>query len=175
MAQSRCTRIDQLAGTRLVMLAAAVALLGGCAGSGGPARQGDAAPPLVVMSLAGAPFEVRPAGHALWLTFWATWCYPCRTEWPGLNQAQHELAGAGLTLVAISVNERASTVRQFLDQQPASFEVALDPEGQAAARYGVVGFPSHVLIDEAGVVRVVVRGPLDAARARRLLSLAEDG
>jgi hypothetical protein len=48
--------------------------------------------------------------------------------------------------------------------------VLLDPQGQAAARYGVIGFPTHILIDEAGVVRAVVRGPLDATRARRLLA-----
>src|SRR5262245_49827186 len=120
MAQFTCTHICRLTGARLVMLAAALALLGGCVGGGGPARQGDVAPPLAVVSLAGAPLEVRPAGRALWLTFWATWCYPCRAEWPDLNQAQRDLAGAGLTLMAISVNEQASTVRQFLDQQPAS-------------------------------------------------------
>ena len=137
-------------------------------------RQGDVAPSLAVTTLVGTRSEVRPiAGRPLWLTFWATWCYPCRAEWPGLNQAQRDLSGDGLIMVAISVNESTGTVQQFLDQQPASFAVVLDPQGQAAARYGVVGFPTHVLIDDAGVVRAVVRGPLDTARVRRLLSLGD--
>jgi thiol-disulfide isomerase/thioredoxin len=153
-----------------VQLIAAVALLlGGCGAARGLVHQGDLAPPLAVMSLSGAPTEVRPAQHALWLTFWATWCYPCRAEWPGLNQAQRELVGDGLKLVAISVNEQPGAVQAFLEQQPASFEVVLDPQGQAAARYGVVGFPTHILIDDEGVVRAVVRGPLDAPHVRRLL------
>ena len=157
---------------RLILLAAALAL-GGCTSSTGDlVRQGQAAPALAAMALSGAPIEVRPAaGRPMWLTFWATWCYPCRAEWPGLNQAQRDLAGRGLTIVAISVNEPASAVQQFLEQRPASFEVALDPQGQAAARYGVVGFPTHVLIDEAGVVRAVIHGPLDGARTRALLDL----
>src|SRR5262245_13835284 len=110
MARFSCKCICRWSGDRLIMLAAVAALaLGGCAAGEGPARQGDIAPPLVVVSLAGTPLEVRPTGHPLWLTFWATWCYPCRAEWPGLNQAQRDLAGAGLTLVAISVNERTGT------------------------------------------------------------------
>jgi peroxiredoxin len=157
-----------------LLLLGAAALLSGCAGTGGVVRQGDVAPSLAVTTLAGTLAEVRPAaGRALWLTFWATWCYPCRAEWPGLNQARRDLAGDGLTLIAVSVNEPVGAVRRFLDQQPAAFEVVLDPQGQAAARYGVIGFPTHVLIDDVGVVRAVVHGPLDAARVRRLLSLTD--
>jgi peroxiredoxin len=157
---------------QLLWFSAVALLLGSCAGTGGPVRQGEVAPALAVTTLDGTLSEVRPvAGRALWLAFWATWCYPCRAEWPDLNLAQRELAGDGLVLVAISVNEPSGTVRQFLDEQPAAFEVALDPQGQAAARYGVIGFPTHVLIDDAGIVRAVVRGPLDAAGTRKLLAL----
>jgi thiol-disulfide isomerase/thioredoxin len=157
-----------------LLLLGATMLLSGCAGGGGAVRQGEVAPALAVTTLEGTLSEVRPvAGHALWLTVWATWCYPCRAEWPGLNEAQRDLAGDELTLIAISVNEPAGTVRQFLDERPAAFEVALDPQGQAAARYGVIGFPTHVLIDDVGVVRAVVRGPLDADRTRKLLALGD--
>jgi thiol-disulfide isomerase/thioredoxin len=157
---------------RISLLVAAVALLtGGCA-SGGPVRQGQAAPALAVTTLAGTPDEVRPAhGQALWLNFWASWCRPCRAEWPQLNQAQRDLAGQGLTLIAISVNERAGAVEQFLEEHPAGFAVVLDPSGEAAARYGVIGFPTQVLIGRDGVVQAIVRGPLDEARARELLDL----
>jgi thiol-disulfide isomerase/thioredoxin len=158
---------------RIGLLVAAVAfLLSGCSGAEGPIRQGQIAPALAITTLTGAQSEVRPvAGHALWLNFWATWCHPCRAEWPDLNQAQQDLAGKGLTLVAISVNEQIAAVEQFLDKQPASFEVALDPQGQAAARYAVNGLPTHVLIDQTGIVRAIIHGPLDEARAAKLLGL----
>jgi peroxiredoxin len=158
---------------RLTTLLAALALLIGCAGAeSGPVRQGQAAPDLDVTTLDGAVSKVRSgSGHPLWLSFWATWCSPCRAEWPGLNQAARSMSAEGLTLVAISVNEQAGAVQQFLDAQPASFNVALDPQGAAAARYGVHGFPTHVLIDEAGIVRAIVRGPLGEERARALLRL----
>lgn len=154
----------------------AALLLGGCADSAtAPARQGDAAPSLAVTTRGGTPSLVSAApGRALWLNFWASWCAPCRAEWPGLNTAQRNMAAEGLELVAINVNEQADAVERFLTEQPASFEVMLDPQGQAAARYGVIGFPTHVLIDNTGVVRAIVRGPLDEARARRLLDMPGD-
>ncbi|MBS1967229.1 MAG: TlpA family protein disulfide reductase [Chloroflexi bacterium SZAS-1] len=127
-------------------------------------------PTLTITTRTGASAEIVPAGdHALWLVFWASWCYPCRAEWPGLNKAQQEQAAMQVRLVAISVDEQASTLEQFLAAHPANFEVVRDPEGQIAKRFGVMGFPTHVLIDEAGVVRAIVRGPLDGARARALL------
>jgi cytochrome c biogenesis protein CcmG, thiol:disulfide interchange protein DsbE len=160
----------------LVLLGSIVMfLLAGCASAAaGPVGLGQAAPALAVTNLAGAPMEVRTvAGRALWLNFWASWCYPCRAEWPALNQAQPELAAIGMDLVAISVNERPRYVSSFLESHPAAFMVALDQQGAMAARYSVVGLPTHVLIDRMGVVRAIVHGPLDAQRARRLLGLTD--
>src|SRR5262245_18719114 len=130
-------------GQKLILSVAVALLLSGCAtATSGPPRPGQVAPALAVTTLEGEPFEVRPQpGQVLWLSFWASWCHPCQAEWPGLNQAQRDLAEPGLTLVAISVNEQPTVVAQFLDTHPASFEVALDSAGQAAARYGVNGFP----------------------------------
>jgi cytochrome c biogenesis protein CcmG, thiol:disulfide interchange protein DsbE len=152
-------------------------LLAGCASAiEEPIALGQSAPALAVTNLVGAPIEVRPqAGRALWLNFWASWCSPCRAEWPALNQAQPALAAIEMDLVAISVNEQPSAVSSFLESHPAAFTVALDQDGAMAARYRVVGFPTHVLIDRMGVVRAIVRGPLDAPRARRLLELAGTG
>jgi thiol-disulfide isomerase/thioredoxin len=166
----------RLAHKRLLALVAGLAfLLSGCSAAGEePIRPGMAAPILTVTTLAGAWSEVRPEpGHPLWLSFWASWCYPCRVEWPDLNQAQQNLAGEAVTIVAISVNEPASVVARFLAERPVSFDVVLDPEGQIAARYGVIGFPTHVLIDGAGVVRQIVRGPLNETRAREIFGLTE--
>jgi thiol-disulfide isomerase/thioredoxin len=152
-------------------------LLGGCtASSAAPVRKGDIAPVLAATTLAGDPAQVGPQpGQMLWLNFWASWCHPCQNEWPGLNQAQQNLARYRLRLVAVSVNERPDKVQAFLDRHPAAFTIALDPHGELAARYSVVGFPTHVLVDQAGVVRAIVRGPLDERRARKLLGLTDSG
>jgi thiol-disulfide isomerase/thioredoxin len=127
---------------------------------------------LTVTALDGTRAEVRAEpGQMLWLSFWASWCSPCRAEWPDLNAAQRDLADSGVELVAISVHEPAAAVEQFLQAQPAAFRVVRDPEGQAAAHYGVIGFPTHVLIDSTGVVRAIVRGPLNGHRAQVLLGI----
>jgi thiol-disulfide isomerase/thioredoxin len=150
-------------------------LLSSCTtGTAAPIRQGDIAPAVAMTTLVGERLELSPqAGQMIWLNFWASWCRPCQAEWPGLNQAQQDLAGEGLRLVAISVNEQPDKVQAFLAAHPAAFAVALDPHGELAARFAVAGFPTHVLIDKAGIVRAIVRGPLDERRARRLLELGD--
>lgn len=162
--------------TSLLLIALAlVPLLGGCSHDAGPIHAGQAAPALAVTSLTGATHVVQPApGHALWLTFWATWCHSCKTEWPALNQAQRDLAAQGVTLVAIDVNEPQGDVQLFLRQHATSLDVEMDPQGKAAARFGVYGFPTHVLIDGRGTVRSIIEGPLDETRVRAILGLTGD-
>lgn len=158
---------------QIALVAAAALLPGGWAITRmWPIRQAATVSTFQVDTLAGQSKEIRlGTGQPFWLSFWATWCYPCREEWPDLNQAQRELRADGLRIVAISVNEPGTTVEAFLRTRPADVEVVLDPRGATAARFGVTGFPTHVLIDASGAVRAIVRGPLSGSRARTLLGL----
>src|SRR5271154_1529350 len=44
-------------------------------------------------------------GQALLVTFWATWCEPCRDEYPMLNELAKEYAPKGLKVVGINLND----------------------------------------------------------------------
>lgn len=169
MTDGRWHRFRILAGT---LLGLAVILAGCTRDPAGLPQPGAVALPLALTGLAGEAIELRPQpGQPLWLSFWASWCYPCRTEWPELDQAQRELASAGVKLIGVNVADPAETVTTFLAEHPTAMTVVRDPEGRAAQRYGVTGFPTHILIDADGTVRSVVRGPLNARRARILLGL----
>lgn len=148
-------------------------ILAGCGGTpAGPLVAGDRLPELAVTTLDGETAALGgPSGQPVWVSFWASWCAPCREEWPGINAAARDL-GPGLRIVAVAVNEPQAIVAAFVAEHPAAFAVALDPEGRLAERFGVAGFPTHVLVDGEGVIRHVVRGPLDGPRAAALLDLA---
>ena len=155
----------------LLLLAACAAPAGGPAPSSGPVSTGDRLPEITAAGLGGATVHLAgEPGQALWLSFWASWCVPCRKEWPGINAAAREL-GPAVRIVGVAVNEPPEVVAAFVAANPAEFAVALDPEGQAAERFGVVGFPTHVLVGADGVILRVVRGPLDGPRAAGLLGL----
>jgi thiol-disulfide isomerase/thioredoxin len=62
-------------------------------------------------------------GKALMVTFWATWCEPCRDEYPMIVELAKKYAPQGLVVVGISTDEKSDMplVRQFLDQTHPGF------------------------------------------------------
>lgn len=69
--------------------------------------------------------EVRRPGAAIVLVnVWATWCMPCREEFPDLVKLQRKYASKGLRLVLVSADfddRREEQVRSFLSKQGVDF------------------------------------------------------
>ncbi|MGC8794972.1 MAG: TlpA family protein disulfide reductase [Bryobacteraceae bacterium] len=114
-------------------------------------------------------------GRLLVLNFWATWCPPCVEELPSLDRFQRQLAGSGVVVLGISVDQDAGAYRRFLERARVSFLTARDPEARISSRYGTFKFPETFLIDRRGRVREKIIGPADwtepamIERVRRLL------
>lgn len=151
----------------LLMLVA----LAACSAPSGPPEAGRRLPDATTQTLSGELVNLAgEPGQAVWVSFWASWCAPCREEWPGINAATRDL-GPAVRIVAVAVNESPETVAAFVADNPADFTVALDPKGELAAQFGVTGFPTHILVGPDGTILQVVRGPLDGPRAAALLGL----
>ena len=62
-------------------------------------------------------------GKGLLVTFWATWCQPCREEYPMIIALSKEYGPQGLAVVGVSLDEDADIglVRQFLDKSQPGF------------------------------------------------------
>jgi cytochrome c biogenesis protein CcmG/thiol:disulfide interchange protein DsbE len=110
-------------------------------------------------------------GRVVLLTFWATWCVPCRDEMPALEQLHREFGAKGLTVLGINVREEGSAIRSYAQELGLTFPLALDPEGKTQILYGVVGLPNSFLVGRDG--RAVARaiGPREwgSAPARALI------
>lgn len=68
-------------------------------------------------------------GKVLLLNIWATWCGPCRDEFPELVRLENEYKGRTLDIVGISVDEKKdvdSKVIPFLKQQKANFRTFIN-------------------------------------------------
>jgi peroxiredoxin len=128
-------------------------------------RPGTRAPEIDLPTLDGGRVQLsRLRGRPVIVSFWATWCSPCRAEFPELVRV-HDAAGPG-GIHVIGVNSRdqenrTSDVQKFVDQYAAAFAIALDQRGRARKAYGLMGLPTTVFIDSAGVVRLVHIGPID--------------
>lgn len=55
-------------------------------------------------------------GKAVLITFWATWCEPCRDEYPMLNELAKEYAPKGLHVVGVNLDDDGDLIlmRRFL-------------------------------------------------------------
>ncbi len=96
-------------------------------------------------------------GQPVVLNFWATWCVPCRTEMPDLQDAYDE---DGVVVLAVNWQESEGVVQDFLDEFGLDFPVALDREGGVREHYGVVGLPATFFIDAEGILRARNFGPV---------------
>lgn len=97
-------------------------------------------------------------GQVVMVNFWASWCGPCREEFPLLDQMYKRYKGAGFTMLGVNVEPDSSDAEGFLAKTPVSFPIAFDRDSVASRMFKVDGMPSTVLIDRRGVVRWSHRG-----------------
>jgi thiol-disulfide isomerase/thioredoxin len=99
--------------------AATAALLLFAAGAG--AASGGIAGELDAKGLTEA--VAREKGKVVLVNFWATWCVPCREEFPDLSRLQKNLGPKGFALIGVSTDFTRETpaVEKFLADQKPSF------------------------------------------------------
>ena len=98
-------------------------------------------------------------GKVVIVTFWASWCGPCRRELPVLGQFQRAVGKDALEVIAINVKEPR---RDYLGVIRANRDLELtwvhDSSGATAVRYGVQALPNMFIMDREGKVAHVHRG-----------------
>jgi len=92
-------------------------------------------------------------GKALLITFFATWCPPCREEIPGLISLQKELGDKGFSVIGLSVDEGgAGLVAKLVNKEKINYPVLLADRSTAHAFGGIAGIPTSFLVNRKGNV-----------------------
>jgi peroxiredoxin len=92
-------------------------------------------------------------GEVVYLTFWASWCIPCRQEMPYLAQLWQRHRESGLQVIGINVEEDLATAQQFAQELELSFPLVHDQQRTVSKLYRVPGFPTHYIVDRRGRIR----------------------
>ena len=124
---------------------------------------GDVPPTALGVTRAGDAVETSQfAGKVLVVTFWASWCGPCKAELPVLEGLQNAAKG-NVQVVAVNI-EPANTFR-VVSQALSSLKLTLtnDPKKWNSVAYGVKGIPHMVIIGKDGKILHVHRGYSEAA------------
>jgi thiol-disulfide isomerase/thioredoxin len=112
-------------------------------------------------------------GKVVLVQFWSTSCGPCIGEMPHVLAAYEKLHPRGFEVVAISLDDRESTLRRFIAEKKLPWPQHFDGKGWSnkfAVQYGIFSIPTMWLIDQRGVlVDTDARGDLER-RVEQLLA-----
>ena len=114
-------------------------------------------------------------GKPVLLTFWASWCGPCREELPELEKLVGELAEEGFVLVTVNMDQSPAMGMRFLQQHDIDVP-AYRMDQRELSQLGLRSLPTNVLLDREGRPVQIFGGysPEMPAEIRRLV-LAMEG
>ncbi len=139
-------------------------LVAACSGGSGQAKTGETAPAIAGTALDGSRIDLAAyRGKPVIVNFWASWCTPCRDEFPLFKARLATLGPAdGLVILGVLYKDQASLASTFLADFGAGWPTVEDPDGRLAAAYRVVAPPQTYFIDATGVLRGMQIGEVKA-------------
>jgi cytochrome c biogenesis protein CcmG, thiol:disulfide interchange protein DsbE len=165
---------------RCLLVLALAAALAGCGSDAGPPSAAPR-PAETRASLAGSPPALRalheqsnrllaggPAafrarlrelrGHPVVVNKWASWCGPCRSEFPFFQRLSARL-GSRVAFLGVDSNDSDADARRFLRRYPVSYPSYSDPDQKVAQVFNAtVAFPTTAFYDARGRLAYVHQG-----------------
>jgi len=135
-------------------------VMAGCSPSSAQGVEvGNLAPDFQLQSLDGQTVSLgNLQGKPVLINFWATWCPPCRSEMPYIQEVYEEWVNRGLVVLALNIGESSSKVEEFMQNHNLSFIVLLDTKQDIAQRYNITGIPTTFFIDKDGIIQDKIIG-----------------
>ena len=124
---------------------------------------GDPAPDKELSTLDGSGTGSIADYRGKWVlvNFWASWCDPCRTEAPALQEF-HRRHPERFTVLGINLDDSTGDAVAFVDEFGLTYPQLRDGDGRERREaYGMTGFPESFLIDPEGRIALIRRGPVD--------------
>jgi len=113
---------------------------------------GRTAPDFQAQRADGSPFQLSDTrGRPVLLTFWASWCGPCRAELPDLSE--YAKAHPDLQVFAVNVDRDRRRAEGFLRKVPFDLPIVWDNKAEAMGQYDVLSMPTMFLLDGNGTLK----------------------
>ena len=160
-------------------LALASLLFGGCGSSEG--GDSDGSHPNYAKALAGAPAPLtalyeqanellpggtdayekrltRLRGYPIVVNFWASWCVPCRQEFPVLQKLSARY-GKKVAFFGVNTEDSSDAAATFLRDAPVPYPSYSDPDSDIYDSVNGRGYPNTAFYDRSGELVFLKYGP----------------
>jgi cytochrome c biogenesis protein CcmG/thiol:disulfide interchange protein DsbE len=118
---------------------------------GGP-RVGDVAPDFTLTTLDGKTVRLADyRGRPVVLNFWASYCHPCREEFPLFRRQLAQQPG-DFVVLGVDTKDIESDAKNFAEEQKATWPIGFDETNAVAKAYGVAAVPQTFFIRPDGTV-----------------------
>jgi thiol-disulfide isomerase/thioredoxin len=89
-------------------------------------------------------------GRVVLINFWATWCPPCRKEFPSLSRVRKLFKPTEFEVIAVNVGEDPDSAFSFAGIT--DFPIVFDRDAKTMAAWAVRGLPTTFLVDRMGQI-----------------------
>jgi thiol-disulfide isomerase/thioredoxin len=93
-------------------------------------------------------------GKVVLVDFWGTWCPPCRESVPALRNLNKKYAGKPFQLVSVSSDDDEDVWKTFIKAERMDWSQYIDLPGEVLHAFKVDSFPTFVVLDKDGVIRL---------------------
>lgn len=114
-----------------------------------------------ILSGGATAFKQRLAtlkGHPVVVNKWASWCGPCRAEFPMFQKLSVQL-GKNVGFIGVNTQDNEADAKNFLKKYPVSYPSYEDGDGKIAEVFnGIATFPSTAFYDASGRLQYMHQG-----------------
>lgn len=138
----------------------------------GPPVIGNLAPDFTLTDIDGRTWTLSELkGQVVFLNFWATWCPPCISEIPSIQNLYNTLPQDQFKMLAVLYNDEAGNAKSFAEKLDITLPILIDKGNRVGMRYGLTGVPETFILDKEGFIREKHQGPAewDSAEVIHLL------
>ncbi|MBI3584865.1 MAG: TlpA family protein disulfide reductase [Nitrospinae bacterium] len=100
-------------------------------------------------------------GKVVYINFWASWCPPCKEEFPELNKLAEKYNDSDFIILAVNVDKVKSNMDDFLSKMPLPSKnmiILVDPKAAVVSSYNARAMPTSFIVDKEGVIRYMHLG-----------------
>ncbi|MEW6508439.1 MAG: TlpA disulfide reductase family protein [Bacteroidota bacterium] len=118
-------------------------------------NKGNKVPLFNVQSISGQWLSsAQLKGKVTLINFWATWCPPCRAEFPLLQKNIFDvIKDKNFSILAISRGEETDTVKKFIERNKYTFPVYVDKEAKVYNLFASKYIPRNFVIGKDGIIK----------------------